>query len=200
MAAVPLIGCPTCFDHRRSPVTAFRAYIEPPLSPATSTPLATTGVPVKSPVDDLNSHACDSELTSLGDGPAAELREFARSWPYNGQSAFAACGSASPASMRSSDAAHANPARRSRDSSPAARSAVLIGAWPPMSSHRKISRRRPMLLAGSQTCAACLGEPWLYVGASSRSGVGTNLKSAGSSVLTRSRYSRMYPSQLATMR
>src|SRR5436309_1530254 len=64
IAAVPLICWPTSFDHRTFPLAASRAYTKPPLSPATRTPSATTGVPVKSPVDDLNVQAgCEIEPT-----------------------------------------------------------------------------------------------------------------------------------------
>ena len=58
IADEPLIGWPTCLDQRTLPVAASSAYTVPPLSPATSTPPGTTGVAVKSPVGELNFHAC----------------------------------------------------------------------------------------------------------------------------------------------
>src|SRR5947209_13877333 len=78
------------------PVTALSAYTVPPLSPATTTPPATTGVPVKSPVGEWNAHDCVVDDTALGGGPSAPaLRVLERSCPYTGQSAVAAAGSAS---------------------------------------------------------------------------------------------------------
>ena len=64
---------------------------------------ATTGVPVKSPSEEAKRQACASVVTWASDGPLVPpLREFARSFPYEGQSdAAAAAGPASASAVTS---------------------------------------------------------------------------------------------------
>src|SRR3954447_6772972 len=91
MAAGPLVDSPawsvTSAVQRSAPVEASTANTEPPPDAATRVPPETTGVPVKSPLVDLTLQTGRSDESSFHDGPhCPPSREFARSWPYSGQS------------------------------------------------------------------------------------------------------------------
>src|SRR5439155_4954025 len=90
IAAEPLIGSLKSCDQRSAPVAESSAKTVPPPLPAMTVPEATTGVPVKSPSLDWKLHALVSAAALAGDGPSVPpSRVFAKSFPYEGQSAVA---------------------------------------------------------------------------------------------------------------